>query len=215
MAEFFREIEDDVRRDRLLGLWLRWRWALIGAASALVLGTAGAVGWRAWQGAAATDRGERFIAAMRLAEEESHTEAARAFAQFSEAEGGAYGALARLRQAAVLAGDGDRSGAIAAYNDLIDSGANPLYADLAQVLAAPHLLDRGETRAIEQRLGPVADGAGPWRFMAREMLAAAALQDGRLTEARQIFEAVRDEAGVPDGVRARATQLIAALGGEE
>lgn len=212
MVDIFREVDEDVRRDRLTALWRRWRWHAGGGAAALVVGVAAVVGWRAHVEAAALDRGARFTEAMRLAEEGSYDASARAFGQFADGEDGAYAALARLRQAAMLVQAGDRPGAIAAYNRLIDSGADPLYTELAQVLASQHLIDAGETRAAEGRLRPIADGAGPWRFLAREMLAAAALQDGRLTEARREFAALRDEAGAPDGARARAESLAAALG---
>ncbi len=193
--------------------WRRWRLPLGAAVVALVLGTAAIVGWRAWQEAAAEDRGTRFAEAMRLAEDEQFEQSARAFAEFAEAEGGEYGALARLRQAAMLSLAGDSTGAVTAYNALIDSGADPLYAELAEVFAAQHLIDRGETRGAERRLTPIAEGVGPWRFLAREMLAVAALQDGRLAEARKGFQALQEEAGVPQGVRLRARQLTEALGG--
>ncbi len=214
MADIFREIDEDAQRDRLLAFWRRWRWHVVGAAAVLVLGTAAGVGWRGLQESAAADRGARFAAAMRLAEDAAYEDSARAFARFAEEESGDYAALARLRQGAMLAQAGDGLAAVGAYNVLIDSGADPLFVELAQVLASRHLIDRGETRAAETRLQAIAEGAGPWRFLAREMLAAAALQDGRLSEARQGFEALRDEAGVPDGVQTRARQLIAALGGE-
>ena len=213
MVDLFREIDEDVRRDRLLGLWLRWRWHIVGGAIALVVGTAVAVGWRSWSEAVTADRGARFADAMQLAEDGEYERAARGFAAFADAEGGAYGALARLRQAAMLARAGDPVGAVAAYNALIDSGADPVFVELAEVLASQHLIDRGETRGAERRLEPIANGVGPWRFLAREMLAIAALQDGRLTEARQGLEALRDEAGAPAGARARAESLIAALEG--
>lgn len=215
MADIFREVDEDVRRDRLLALWTRWRWPVIAATAALVVGTAAVVGWRHYVEAAAADRGERFAAAMRLADDGEFERSARAFAAFAEEESGAYAALARLRQAAMLAQAGDRNGAVAAYNALIESGADPVFVELAQVLASQRLIDRGETRGAETRLQPIADGAGPWRYLAREAIGFAALQDGRLTEARGAFEALRDEEGAPEGARARAERMIEALGDGE
>lgn len=215
MADIFREVDEDVRRDRLLALWTRWRWPIIAAAIALVGGTAAVIGWRNYVEASAADRGARFAAAMRLADDGEFERSARAFAAFAEEESGAYAALARLRQAAMLAQAGDRSGAVAAYNALIESGADPVFVELAQVLASQRLIDRGETRGAETRLQPIADGAGPWRYLAREAIGFAALHDGRLTEARGAFEALRDEEGAPEGARARAERMIEALGGGE
>lgn len=215
MVDIFREVDEDVRRDRLFALWARWRWPVIAAAVALVGGTAAIVGWRNYTEAGAADRGSRFAAAMRFADRGEFERSARAFAAFAEEESGAYAALARLRQAAMLAQAGDSIGAVAAYNALIDSGADPVFVELAHVLAAQRLIDRGETRGAETRLRPIADGAGPWRHLAREAIGYAALHDGRLTEARSAFEALRDEEGAPEGARARAERMIAALGGGE
>lgn len=215
MADIFREVDEDVRRDRLLALWTRWRWPVIAVAVALVGGTAAVVGWRHYVEAAAADRGARFAAAMRLADDGEFERSARAFAAFAEEESGAYAALARLRQAAMLAQAGDRNGAVAAYNALIESGADPVFVELAQVLASQRLIDRGETRGAETRLRPIADGAGPWRYLAREAIGFAALHDGRLTEARSVFEALHDEEGAPEGARVRAERMIEALGGGE
>ena len=125
VVDLFREVEEDVQRDRMLALWRRWRWHVIGGAVALVAGTAATVGWQEYRQSAAADRGARFLAAMRLADDEQWETSARAFAQFAEAESGVRAALARLRQAAMLVRAGDRTGALAAWNALIDLRRRP------------------------------------------------------------------------------------------
>lgn len=214
MADIFREVDEDVSRDRYLALWRRFRWLVIGGAALIVVGTATSVAWREWQQARRFAQGETFQAAVALAETGRHDQAARAFAAFAEQAGAGYAALARLREAAALVAAGDRAGAIAVYDRLAAAGtADEVLRELADVLAAEHLLEDGEVAEAERRLAPVAEGAGPWRHLARELEGVAALQAGRAEEARAVFAALAEEAGVPDGVKARAAELLAALGG--
>jgi len=46
MTEFFREVDEDVRRDRIIGIWTRYRYVFIGLAVLVVAGTGA---WRAYE----------------------------------------------------------------------------------------------------------------------------------------------------------------------
>lgn len=213
MSEIFREVDEDIQRDRYLALWQRFRWLVIGALVVLVGGTISYTAWNTYSASVKVDRGERFLAAVALSEEGRNDEAARAFAAFAEDANAGYAALARLREAAALAEAGDPAGAVAVYDRIIDdSGAEDMLRELAAVLAAQRLLDREDPAGAETRLTPVADGAGPWRHLARELQGIAALQAGRTEDAQAIFAELAEEAGVPPGVQARATEMRAAIG---
>ncbi|HEX9767546.1 MAG TPA: tetratricopeptide repeat protein [Kiloniellales bacterium] len=214
MTDIFREVDEDVRRDRYLVLWRRYRWLVVAGAVAVVALTAAVVGWRNWQQAQRMEQGRRFEAAAALAERGQYDQAAQAFAAFAGDASAGYAALARLREAAALAAAGDRAGAIAIYDRLAESGdAEPMVADLARLLAALQLLDDGAAEDAGSRLAPIAAGAGPWRHFARELEGLIAWQAGRHEEAKQILSELVEEAGVPDGVRGRARELLAAIGG--
>ena len=213
MADIFREVDEDIQRDRYAALWQRFRWLVIGAVVALVGGTIGYTGWTSYSASIKVERGERFLAAAALAEEGRHDEAARAFAAFAEDANAGYAAMARLREAAALSEAGDQAGAIAVYDRIIDhSGIDQMLRELAAVLAAQRLLDSDDPAGAEQRLAKVAAGAGPWRHLARELEGVAALQAGRTEDASAIFGELAEEAGVPDGVKGRAAELRAAIG---
>lgn len=213
MADIFREVDEDVQRERYAALWQRFRWLVIGAVVLLVGGTIAYTAWTKYAASQKVARGEAFLAAASLAEAGRNEDAAQAFATFADRANAGYAALARLREAAALAEAGDQAGAIAVYDRVIaNSGADRMIRDLAAVLAAQRLLDSDDPAGAEARLADVAAGAGPWRHLARELQGVAALQAGRAQDARAIFVELGEEAGVPAGVKSRATELSAAIG---
>ncbi len=213
MSEIFREVDEEVQRDRYAELWQRFRWPVIGLLVALIGGTISYTAWQSYSASVKLDRGERFLAATALAEEGRNDEAARAFAAFAEDANAGYATLARLREATALSEGGDHAGAIAVYDRIIDDGsAEDVMRELAAMLAAQRLLDTGDTDGAEARLAPVAGGAGPWRHLARELEGIAAMQAGRAADASAIFAELEEEAGVPPGVKGRAAELRAAIG---
>ncbi|MDP6953619.1 MAG: tetratricopeptide repeat protein [Alphaproteobacteria bacterium] len=213
MADIFKEVDEDVRRDQAMALWQRYRWLIVGAVVLIVGGTAGYNIWREYDAGQRLDSGERFEAASDLARSGNYDAAASAFAKFAEDTGSTYGVLARLREAAARAQAGDGKGAIAVYDTISASGdGDAALRDLAGLLAARALLDDGLIAEAEKRLQPLAATVGPWQHMAREMQGVAAVQAGRKDEARALFAALGEEAGVPDGVKRRAGEMLAALG---
>ena len=213
MADIFKEVDEDVRRDQAMALWQRYRWLIVGAVVLIVGGTAGYNIWREYDSGQRLARGERFEAAADLAQGGNYDAAARAFAKFAEGTGSTYGVLARLREASARAAAGDGKSAVAVYEAISASGeGEAALRQLASLLAARTLLDDGLIAEAEKRLQPLATAVGPWQHMARELQGVAAVQAGRRDEARQVFTALGEEAGVPNGVKLRAGEMLAALG---
>ena len=55
--------------------------------------------------------------------------------------------------------------------------------------------------------------ASPWRFTALEIRAAAALRAKDEAKARDMLTRIADDPGAPTSLRARATEMLQALGG--
>ena len=215
MSDIFREVDEDVRRDRLHKLWKQYGSYVIIACVALVLGTAGRTFWRDYQVKQRLADSARYEQAATLLEEGRETEAINAFAELARDAGGGYAVLGRLREAAARAQAGDLSGAVRAYDALAeDGGADPIYRDLARLLAALLLVDDSPAQEIEHRLEPLLGEASPWQFSARETVAIAVLGEGRREEARERLQALADDLEAPAGVRGRASELLAAMKSE-
>jgi hypothetical protein len=67
MSDIFREVDEDLRRDRLEKIWKRYGAAFVGAVLLIVAGTAGFVAWRNHQQAEAETKTAQLADALRLA----------------------------------------------------------------------------------------------------------------------------------------------------
>lgn len=216
MADIFKEVDEDVRKERYLKLWRSYGRHGIALAIAFVLAVAGVSGWREYQRVSLESEGEAFAIAEATAAAGRHADAALAFEEVGVDADGGYGALARLRQAAELVAAGDVESAIAVY-DLVaaDTSVDPSLRDLASLLAVMHLMntDASDPSDMATRLEPLTADNGAWRYSARELEAVLKLKANDLTGALAVFAALKDDVQAPPALRGRAAELFAALGG--
>ena len=103
MSDIFREVDEEVRRERLKQLWERHSNLIVAVALLIVLGVAGWRGYDWWELRKAAESGTRFEAAVKLAEEGKQTEAQAAFSKIAQDGSSGYRILARFREGAELA----------------------------------------------------------------------------------------------------------------
>ncbi|HKX07961.1 MAG TPA: hypothetical protein VJN67_07185, partial [Stellaceae bacterium] len=121
--------------------------------------------------------------------------------------------IARFEAAALRARAGDPAAAIAAYDAIAKDGSIDLvYRDLATVLWGLHALDTIDPPAVIERLQPLTAQDNPWHATAIEVTAAAHLKTGDRAAAKAEYQKIADDLKAPRGVRARATEMLAALG---
>lgn len=210
MSDIFREVGEDVRSARLRALWDSYGLLVIGAAVALVLGAALTVYWQDVQKSKREASAERYLAGEKLLLEGKYAEAEAHFAKLSgEAGGNGYAFLARMKEAAAKLEAGDISGAAAVYDAIAADGRyESLQRDLAALKAAMLLADSASPDELKLRLAPLAKPENPWRHTAGELLAFLALRLGEMDQARTGFQILADDLSAPNGVRARAAEIL-------
>ncbi len=213
MAEIFREVDEDLKHERYVKLWRRYGSYVIGVAVGIVLTTAAHVGWREYHESQQLAQGNRFARAMELATEGQNREAAAAFADLAGWAAPGYATLARFKEAAVRARQGDLGGAVAIYDELADSAVTKTFRDLAVVLAVAYSLDGGDPAKLSERLAPVAAADNPWRYSALELTALLARRTGDVDREREIFTRLSEDPAAPEGIRTRAGEMLRILGG--
>jgi hypothetical protein len=208
MTEFFREVDEDVRRDRIIRLWTKYRYVFIGLA---VLAVAGTGAWRAYghyRDQAAESAGGQFEAAAQLAREGKSAEAAAAFDALSKTAPSGYASLARLRAAAEIS-VGDPLAAIKAYDAMADDPSfNPLFKDFVKLRAAVLRVDSDDPMDFERRYAPLASDTFTYRHQIRELLGLAALKRKAFDTAGRWFDGIVSDTRAPAGVRTRAGALL-------
>jgi hypothetical protein len=187
------EVDEELRRDRMRKLWRQTGPWIIAAAVAVVLGVAAYEGWTWWQKTQSSASSDQFYAATKIADGSDFAAAKKALDDIIAKGSGGYPMLAQFREAALLAQQGKTDEAVAAYDALSSSINNTHLRELALVLAADLLIDKGDVQAVEQRVGGSLTPASPMRNAAREALALTQYKAGKLDDAMKNFQAILDD----------------------
>ncbi len=211
-----REVEEEIRQDRLKAVWLRFRGFIIGAAVTLVVAVAGYEGWKAFM-ASERDTASLMLTNAEIAAETDPIQATDRFRALAESGPEGFALVARLRAAALLADQGDHAAARALYDQVRSETDEPVYRDLAALLevqsqlSEPGSIDPQSLREARDRLAPLLEPGNPWQYAAREADAVIALRLGDGEAAREAFARLKDDPAAPAGIRARSTAMHAQL----
>jgi hypothetical protein len=215
MSDIFREVDEDVRRDKAEEFWRKYQNYFLAAAILVVIATAG---WRYWDSQrlqSAQAAGARFDAALELERSGKDAEAAAAFGKLAADAPGGYRLLSRFAEAGVLA-KSDPAKAIAAYDALADdASAGALFQESARLRAALLRLDAGQTDKAKAALEGLAAPGGAYRATAQEMLGAVALGAQDWAGAGKWLDLAVSDPDAPRGVREAAEQLLGLVGSEK
>jgi hypothetical protein len=211
VADIFKEVDEELRRDHAAKVWKKYGHFVIGAALAVVLATAGYQAWTWWDVEQRTELSQGYAAAVDLLERGESAAAAAAFGEMAET-GDGYATLAAFNEARLLAEAGDTGAAIEAWDRLAaSSAAGPAFRGAATLLSVMHQSDSGDPAELEARLEPLTTGNSGFRPIALELTALLALRRGDGARAREIYTEIADDRTAPVGLRARASQMLAAL----
>jgi hypothetical protein len=204
---FIEEVTEEVRRDRLFGLFRKYGWIGVVVILALVGGTA----WTEWQKSRDAARAEAFGDALIDALDHGTPEERRE-ALASVPATGEQVAILNL----ILGSDPaeDKAATLAALESVANNAAlSPAYRDLAvlrRVLVGGADLALADRRAA---LDGIAVAGRPYRTLAAEQLAYLLIEEGKPDEAVVALTALTQDQEASAALRARAGQVVTALGG--
>jgi len=211
VSDIFREIDEELRRDNFAKLWKQYGKYIVTLAVVIVVVAGAVVAWRQYQATQRAAEGERFAVALDLIRQGKTKEAGETFASLS-LDSASRAVLARLEAASLAAKAGDAAKAQAAYAAIAaDPSAEQGMRDLASLLAAQYALDGGDPKQVVTQLQAMATGGGAWQPSAIELTALAQLKAGDKAAARATYQRLADDLTAPQGMRARAAEMVAAL----
>jgi hypothetical protein len=209
-----REVDEELRRDRMRKLWRQTGPWIIGGAVAVVLGVAGYEGWTWWQKSQAARSSDQFYAATKVADGTDLEAAKKALDGVIAQGSGGYPMLAQFREAALLSQNGKIDDAVAAYDGLSTSLNDTHLRELALILAGNLLIDKGDVAAVEQRVGGLITPASPMRNAAREVMGLVQYKAGKLDDAMKSFQAILTDQTAPRDAQNRVQIYILQLQAE-
>jgi hypothetical protein len=208
MADFFREVDEDFRRDQVIQLWKKYQNWVIGAALIVIAMTAA---WRIYEHfhlQKEESAGARYENALQLLHDGKSAEAIAALDSLAKDGPRGYATLSRLSAADALAAK-DPAAAIKAYDTAAaDPEFDPIYQDVARLRAAYLRIDSEDPKEFEARYAPYAGPNQAYASFYRELLALAAFKLGDTDAAGRWLEEVAADPQAPPALRGRAEAFL-------
>lgn len=209
----FREIEEDLQRDRLQKLARKYGAAAAVLVVLVVAGTAGTVAYNGWRAQAREEGTARLAEAVLASGAQGGDAAIAALKAYAGRDEGERTMLARLIGAGIEARTGDPAAAAEIYGAVAaDGGVAAPYRELATLLAVTHELATGDPQQLQTRLAPLTEAGSPWRYTAMELTALLAAKAGDAGRAARLFQELAQAEGAPPALRGRAEELAALYG---
>ena len=208
----FKEIDEELRQEKMNVIWNKYGSFIIGAAVLVVGLVAIFQAWQAWDTNRRSAESAQFETALGAALQQRSVDALQTFAKLAKDASTGYATLARLNKAALQAEGGDRAGAVASYLSIsIDDSVDTIFRDLALLLSTLHDLDTAVPDELAQRVARLTLTDNPWRHSAKELSALLAQRKGDRSQAEKLFQELADDVTAPAGIRARAAEMSAIL----
>jgi hypothetical protein len=207
-----REIEEELRRERLLRLWDRYGTYILAVALAVVVGVGGYKFYESRRVEANETASISYIVGLRDLAMNKAAEGQQALEELAAHAPHGYATLSRLRLAGHDQSAGNAAQAIATYDEIIkDTSVDPILADYARLQIAMLKLDSADFTELKNRVTPLAGDKSPWRFSARELLGLGAYKAGLTAEARNHFQRLVADRQAPPSISERARIMLGVL----
>jgi hypothetical protein len=210
---FYREVDEELRRDQLASVWKRYGWAIVGGIVLLLAIIGGVIWWQNHKQARAGEQGEILTGVFADIQGGKTNTVAPRLDQLAEEGTPGYRAAALLTKADVAIQSNNDAAAIAAFKAIAenDEFAEP-YRHLALIRQTAIEFDRLPPSQVIQRLQPLAQAGNPWFGSAGELVGLAYLKQQQPAQAARIFAAMANDKTLARSLRSRAVQMAGALG---
>lgn len=203
------EIEEDLSRKKMEARWKKHGATIIGAAVAIVLGTALSVGWKSYKVSEAQSTTAELVTVFQEAKDSAEEKITSLEAFAAKKSGKAHAVFAKLQAASLAMKENNKEKALALYNEIAtDDKLEVFLRQLGDLLVVQTTLDDGEPLALESRLSPLMDKECVWRYSAYEYAGYLALRLEDKEKAKKLFTELKELPNVPTDFISRANDII-------
>jgi len=207
LADIFREVEEDVRREQYEKLWKKYRDHITAAVALVIIGVAGYQLYRVYEQREEDKASVAYVAATEMLNRGQAAAAAPQLAALAKSAPGGYAAVARLSEADALFAAGEKGDAIRIYQQ-IAAGSDPYLGAAARLHAAWALADAAPRSDVETLLAPLTDRSNAWHELAREVIAYEDLRSGNKSAAVRAYRDIDADPDTPTGLKSRAHAMV-------
>ena len=210
---FLREVDEELRRERMQTIVSRYGWWMVAALVLLIAAIGGYFWWQDRQRARAGEQAEALLKALDSLDAGNRDAAMPAIGELAGSRVEGYRAAALFARATAEAEGGNHAAAAATLRAIAEDEdfAEP-YRRAALVRQTQIEFDRLQPQAVIQRLGPLARPGNPFFGSAGEMVGIAHMKMGRADLAGPLFARIGRDETVPGSIRTRAIQMAGSLG---
>lgn len=200
-----REIDEDLRNEKLRQFWRKYRTLILGAVVLLVVVTAGSSIWDDYQSKKAGEAMVKLDTAIQQLQKGDAATAAGNFAALAKESNGELRDMALLWQARAEAMDNKAAVAVQTLGELASNpkGKDLVWRDMACLRLMAANADTPKACA--------STGSSPLKSQRLEWHAALLWQEGKQDEARVLLRTIMDDDTAPASQRERAKRLMRAL----
>jgi hypothetical protein len=206
LADIFREVEEEVRRERYEKLWKKYRDHITGLGALVIIGVAGYQLYRVYEQREENKASISYVAATEMLDRGQAAAAAPQLAALAKSAPGGYAAVARLAEADALFAEGEKGDAVRIYQQ-IASGNDPYLGAAARLHAAWAIADAAPRSDVETILAPLTDRSNAWHELAREVIAYEDLRNGNEGAALRAYQEIAADPDAPGGLKTRADAM--------
>ncbi len=207
---FIQEVNEDVKNDNFRVMWNRYGIFVI---SFVVIAVCAAVSFdkiRSWKIQQNQRETENYMLAAQVQENPEDTIAS--LQNINKYNQGIFGDFARLQIANVLLGQQKNEEAFAELQGLIDDKqVNEEVKQIALIKLATYKVDELPFAEMKKMLQPVMDANNSWTPLANDLLAMAAIRDGDLQTAKEIYDNLLKVKDLPEGFRAKVQDILSSI----
>ncbi len=210
---FYREVDEELRREQMRGMLARYGGLAIGAALAFLVAIGGYLWWQNHRQSQAETQAEIFATVLDEVQQGKIEGVGARLDQIAKEGNSGYRIQARLLKAGIAAQTGRPAEALAIYRTIAsDDDVPQLQREAALIRQTELEYDRLKPELVIARLKPLAVQDNPWFASAGEMVAIAYVRQGKPQLAAPIFKALAADTKVSQPVRLRASEAAASLG---
>ena len=214
MDDIFKEVDEELREERLTKIWKRIGPYVDGILSGAIIITSAVIGYREYDETQRQNWGVQFAEAMNLSEEGNWQESLDLFDTLTEKTNLGYKTLSLFQAASLYARNGNKEKALEIYQSLENKALDENFRDLATLMLIYLQFDNADPEILEKRIEKLASKGNPWYYNAVELKGFLFAKQKNKEKQIEIFNILSKDNKAPEGVRTRANDMLAILGEE-